>query len=91
MRKFCIKKNKQFGENPVLKKLLFLIAAFTSLSAAVAGLHSLFIDTEASLTWTICKTVSAASIVGIGIVTWRLWRANTLRHFSMKWLWLGAI
>jgi hypothetical protein len=75
----------------MLKKLLFLFAAFTSLSAAAVGLHSLFIDTEGSLAWTIGKVASAATVVGIGIITWRYWRANTSRHLNAKWLWLGAI
>ncbi len=73
------------------KKLLFLFAAFTSLSAAVVGLHSLFIDTDSPLAWTICKVASAATVVSIGIVTWRYWRENTSRHVNAKWLRLGAI
>jgi hypothetical protein len=75
----------------MLKKILFLFAAFTSLSAAAVGLHSLFIDTEGSLAWTISKVASAAIVVGIGVITWRYWRANALRHVNAKWLWLGAI
>jgi hypothetical protein len=76
----------------MLKKLLFLFAAFTSLSAAVVGLHSLFIDTGSPLAWTICKVASAATVVSIGIVTWRYWRAEASRRFfNAKLLRLAAI
>ncbi|MGH7595893.1 MAG: hypothetical protein ACREOI_06045 [bacterium] len=74
------------------KKLLFLFAAFTSLCAVVVGLHSLFIDTESSLAWMICKVASAATVVGIGIVTWQYWRAEASRRFfNAKLLRLAAI
>jgi hypothetical protein len=75
----------------MLKKLLLLFAAFTSLSAAAIGLHALFIDAEGSLAWTICKAASAATVVGIGIATWQSWRANASRHFNANLLRLGAI
>jgi hypothetical protein len=54
-------------------------------------LHSLFIDSEGSLAWTICKAASAATVVGIGFATWQYWRVNASRHFNAKLLRLGAI
>ena len=74
------------------KKLLFLFAAFTSLSAAVVGLHSLFIDSDSPPAWTICKVASAATVVSIGIVTWLYWRAEASQRFlNAKLLRLAAI
>lgn len=75
----------------MLKKLLFFFAAFTSLSAAVIGLHSLFIDTEGALAWTTGKVTSAVTVLGIGILTWRHCRVNASQHLNAKWLGLGAI
>ncbi len=75
----------------MLKKLLLLFAAFTSLSAAAVGLHSLFFDTEGSLAWTICKAASAATVMGIGIITWQYRRANASRHVNANLLRVGAI
>jgi hypothetical protein len=86
-----IRLSKQAAEVAMLKKLLLIFAAFTSLSAAVIGLYSLFIDTEGLLAWTIGKVASAATVFGIGIVTWQHWRTSASQPMNTKWLGLGAI
>jgi hypothetical protein len=74
----------------MLKKLIFISAAFTSLSATLIGAHS-FIYTEASLLWMICKIASSIAVVGVGILTWQNWRKHEADPFAIELLLLGAM
>ena len=74
----------------MLKKLIFISAAFTSLSATLIGVHS-FIDTEASLLWMICKIAGSIAVVGVGILTWQNWRKHEAGHFATELWLLGAM
>ena len=74
----------------MVKKLMLLLAALTSLSAALIGLHS-FVDLEGSPTWIVYKVVSSAAIVGVGILTWLYGRAQASRRFTAQSLLVGAM
>ena len=74
----------------MVKKFMFLLAALTSLSAALIGLHS-FADLEGSPVWMVYKVVSSASVVGIGILTWLYGRAQVSRRLNVQSMLVGGM
>jgi len=74
----------------MVKKLIFLFAAFTTLSALLVGFHSLLVD-EGSVSWIASKTAISASIVAVGILTWQHARTRVSRNVIEQLLLVGAM
>ncbi len=74
----------------MVKKLIVLFAAFTTLSALLVGFHSLLVD-EWSVSWIASKTAISASIVAVGILTWQHARTQVSRNVIEQLLLVGAM
>jgi len=73
-----------------MKRLILVFATFTILSALLVGIHSLLVD-EGSPSWITTKVVISASIVGIGILTWRHAHTRVSRNVIEQLLLVGAM
>jgi hypothetical protein len=74
----------------MVKKLILVFAAFTTLSALLVGIHSLLVD-EGSIAWIASKTAISAAIVAVGILTWRHGHTQVARNTIEQLLLVGAM
>ena len=63
----------------MVKKLILLFVAFTTLGALLVGFHSLLVE-EGSVSWIASKTAISVSIVAVGILTWQHARTQVSRN-----------